>query len=336
MGLIVRGGAGLCYHGATPLTNDMTVTAERLRIATRQSPLALWQAEYVKAQLELHHPGIIVDLLKFTTRGDKILDTPLAKIGGKGLFVKELEQALLAGEADIAVHSMKDVPMAFPEGLTLGVICPRESPFDALVSNRIGSFAELPEGAVVGTSSLRRQCQLRRLRPDLQIRDLRGNVGTRLAKLDAGEYDAIVLAAAGLKRLGMEDRIRELLPAELCLPAGGQGAVGIELRSQDAATAALIAPLACHETTRRVTAERALNNRLQGGCQVPIACYAVEEGDLLYLRGLVGSTDGSELLMAEGRAALADASALGVAVADRLLAQGADRILQTVHEQHNA
>lgn len=310
------------------------MTTARLRIATRQSPLALWQAEYVKQQLELHHPGICVELLKFTTRGDKILDTPLAKIGGKGLFVKELEQALLAGEADIAVHSMKDVPMAFPAGLMLGVICPRETPFDALVSNRFASFTELPPGAVVGTSSLRRQCQLRRLRPDLDIRDLRGNVGTRLGKLDAGEYDAIVLAAAGLKRLGLAARIRESLPAELCLPAGGQGAVGIECRSNDAVTTALIAPLACASTTRCVTAERALNQRLQGGCQVPIACFTTEDGESLFLRGLVGSIDGSETLTAEARAPLADAEALGVAVAEQLLAQGADRILQAVYGQH--
>lgn len=316
----------------------------RLRIATRQSPLALWQAEYVKQQLELHHPGIRVELLKFTTRGDKILDTPLAKIGGKGLFVKELEQALLAGEADIAVHSMKDVPMVFPAGLMLGVICPRETPFDALVSNHFASFAALPQGAIVGTSSLRRQCQLRRLRPDLDIRDLRGNVGTRLAKLDAGEYDAIVLAAAGLKRLGLADRIREQLSAELCLPAGGQGAVGIECRGDDAATAALIAPLACAATTRRVTAERALNQHLHGGCQVPIACFAIEErapgkGESLFLRGLVGSIDGSEILTAEARSPLvdmdlADAAALGISVAEQLLAQGANRILQDVYGQH--
>lgn len=307
------------------------VTTAHLRIATRQSPLALWQAEYVKTQLELHHPGIRVELLKFTTRGDKILDTPLAKIGGKGLFVKELEQALLAGEADIAVHSMKDVPMTFPDGLVLGAICPRETPFDALVSNRYARFIDLPQGAVVGTSSLRRQCQLRRLRPDLDIRDLRGNVGTRLSKLDAGEYDAIVLAAAGLKRLELSDRIREQLPPELCLPAGGQGAVGIELREGDAATATLIAPLACSSTSRRVTAERALNQRLQGGCQVPIACYAIEEGETLYLRGLVGSVDGSEILTAEDRGPATTAHALGLAVADRLLALGADRILQQVY-----
>ena len=224
--------------------------------------------------------------------------------------------------------------MAFPDGLALGAICPRETPFDALVSNRFSSFAELPQGAIVGTSSLRRQCQLRRLRPDLDIRDLRGNVGTRLARLDAGEYDAIVLAAAGLNRLGMAGRIRESLSAELCLPAGGQGAVGIELRSDDAVTAALIAPLSFAVTTRRVTAERALNQRLQGGCQVPIACYATEEGEYLFLRGLVGSIDGREILTAEARAPLADAAALGMSVAAELLAQGADRILAQVYGQH--
>lgn len=306
------------------------MTTPILRIATRQSPLALWQAEYVKQQLEHCHPGICVELVKFTTRGDKILDTPLAKIGGKGLFVKELEHALLAGEADIAVHSMKDVPMEFPDGLALGVICPRETPLDALVSNRFSSLAELPQGARVGTSSLRRQCQLRRLRPDLDILDLRGNVGTRLAKLDAGEYDAIVLAAAGLKRLGLAPRIRESLAPELCLPAGGQGAVGIELRSRDAATAALIAPLHCVETARCVLAERALNRRLQGGCQVPIACYAIPQGDALFLRGLVGSVDGREVLAAEASSA-SDPEALGVQVAEQLLAQGADRILAAVY-----
>ena len=309
----------------------VNVNMPRLRIATRQSPLALWQAEYVKRELIRHHPNIEVELLTFTTRGDRILDTPLAKIGGKGLFVKELEQALLAGDADIAVHSMKDVPMAFPEGLALGVICPRETPFDALVSVRYASFADLPQGAVVGTSSLRRQCQLRRARPDLDIRDLRGNVGTRLAKLDAGEYDAIILAAAGLTRLGLGERIRELLPPELSLPAGGQGAVGIELRCDDATTAALLRPLACASTTHRVTAERALNRRLHGGCQVPIACYAIEDGDTLWLRGLVGSLDGSEILEAEARAPLMEAEALGVRVAELLLAQGAERILQAVY-----
>lgn len=303
-----------------------------LRIATRQSPLALWQAEYVKAELERQHPGIVVELIKFTTRGDKILDTPLAKIGGKGLFVKELEQALLDNEADIAVHSMKDVPMSFPEGLTLGVICPRENPFDALVSNTFDTLEQLPAGAVVGTSSLRRQCQLKQLRPDLQIRDLRGNVGTRLSKLDAGDYDAIILAAAGLIRLGLAERIRQVLDDTVSLPAGGQGAVGIELRTHDARVQALIAPLACRDTTDRVLAERALNNHLQGGCQVPIACYSVLEGDTLWLRGLVGATDGSATLRAEARAPRAEAEQLGIAVAEQLLAQGAGAILQALYD----
>ena len=307
----------------------VNVNMPRLRIATRQSPLALWQAEYVKRELIRHHPNIEVELLTFTTRGDRILDTPLAKIGGKGLFVKELEQALLAGDADIAVHSMKDVPMAFPEGLALGVICPRETPFDALVSVRYASFADLPQGAVVGTSSLRRQCQLRRARPDLDIRDLRGNVGTRLAKLDAGEYDAIILAAAGLIRLGFAERIRSSISVDDSLPAGGQGAVGIECRTADAEIHALLAPLHHAETAARVAAERALNKRLNGGCQVPIACYALLEGEQLWLRGLVGQPDGGLLLRAEGRGS--DAEALGVQVAEQLLAQGAEAILKAVY-----
>ena len=204
----------------------------------------MWQAHYVKNAVERVHPHVQVELVGFTTRGDKILDSPLAKVGGKGLFVKELEQAMLAGEADIAVHSMKDVPMEFPEGLELGVICPRENPFDALVSNQVENFSQLPQGAKVGTSSLRRQCQLRALRPDLEILDLRGNVNTRLRKLDEGQYDAIVLACAGLIRLEMPERIAQPLPAELSLPAGGQGAVGIEVRSGDEQTLALISPFA--------------------------------------------------------------------------------------------
>jgi hydroxymethylbilane synthase len=303
-----------------------------IRIATRQSALALWQAHFVKAELERHHPGIQVTLLTMTTRGDKILDTPLAKVGGKGLFVKELEHALLSGEADIAVHSLKDVPMEFPDGLMLGTICPREIPFDAFVSNHFTTLDALPNGARVGTSSLRRQCQLRRLRPDLQLIDLRGNVNTRLGKLDAGEYDAIVLATAGLLRLGFEHRIAAQLPPTVCLPAGGQGAVSIELRSSDAVTAQLIAPLHCAETARCVLAERALNRHLQGGCQVPIACYAILEGDVLYLRGLVGSVDGKTILTAEQRST-GDPEALGIAVAEQLLAAGAARILAEVYGQ---
>lgn len=302
-----------------------------IRIATRQSALALWQADYVKARLEAAHPGLRVSLLPMTSRGDKLLDAPLAKIGGKGLFVKELENALLDGSADIAVHSMKDVPMAFPDGLGLYAICEREDPRDAFVSNRFTGLAELPQGSVVGTSSLRRQAQLLALRPDLEIRFLRGNVNTRLAKLDADDYDAIILAAAGLIRLGFADRIREHLSVENSLPAGGQGAVGIECRTDDAEVHALLEPLHHLDTERRVAAERALNRRLNGGCQVPIACYAVQEGESLWLRGLVGRPDGGLLLRAEARGPLDDPAGLGVAVAEDLLAQGAQGILDAVY-----
>ncbi|CDM38816.1 hydroxymethylbilane synthase [Ectopseudomonas oleovorans] len=305
--------------------------SREIRIATRKSALALWQAEYVKARLEQAHPGLKVSLVPMVSRGDKLLDAPLAKIGGKGLFVKELETALLENEADIAVHSMKDVPMDFPEGLGLYCICEREDPRDAFVSNTYASLDALPAGSVVGTSSLRRQAQLLARRPDLKIQFLRGNVNTRLAKLDAGEYDAIILAAAGLIRLGFEDRIRSSISAEDSLPAGGQGAVGIECRSADSDVHALLAPLHHRETALRVTAERALNKHLNGGCQVPIACYALLEDDQLWLRGLVGQPDGGLLLRAEARAASSDAEALGVRVAEALLAQGADAILQAVY-----
>lgn len=305
--------------------------SREIRIATRKSALALWQAEYVKARLEQAHPGLKVSLVPMVSRGDKLLDAPLAKIGGKGLFVKELETALLENEADIAVHSMKDVPMDFPEGLGLYCICEREDPRDAFVSNTYDSLDALPAGSVVGTSSLRRQAQLLARRPDLKIQFLRGNVNTRLGKLDAGEYDAIILAAAGLIRLGFEDRIRSSISAEDSLPAGGQGAVGIECRSADTDVHALLAPLHHRETALRVTAERALNKRLNGGCQVPIACYALLEDDQLWLRGLVGQPDGGLLLRAEARAASGDAEALGVRVAEALLAQGADDILKAVY-----
>jgi hydroxymethylbilane synthase len=305
--------------------------SREIRIATRKSALALWQAEYVKARLEQAHPGLKVSLVPMVSRGDKLLDAPLAKIGGKGLFVKELETALLENEADIAVHSMKDVPMDFPEGLGLYCICEREDPRDAFVSNTYSSLDALPAGSVVGTSRLRRQAQLLARRPDLKIQFLRGNVNTRLAKLDAGEYDAIILAAAGLIRLGFEDRIRSSISAEDSLPAGGQGAVGIECRSADSDVHALLAPLHHRETALRVTAERALNKHLNGGCQVPIACYALLEDDQLWLRGLVGQPDGGLLLRAEARAASSDAEALGVRVAEALLAQGADAILQAVY-----
>ncbi len=301
-----------------------------LRIATRKSPLALWQAEYVKANLLKHHPQLTVELVTFTTQGDKILDTPLAKIGGKGLFVKELEQAMLAGDADLAVHSMKDVPMECPEGLAITTICEREDPTDAFVSNRFASLEELPLGAIVGTSSLRRQCQLRALRPDLVIRDLRGNVGTRLGRLDNDEYDAIILASAGLKRLGLEQRIAQSLSQ--LLPAVGQGAVGIEARSNDAELLALLAPLHHVPTALCVQAERAMNRRLQGGCQVPIAGFATLENQQLTLSALVGSLDGQSLLRYQAQTTdLTTVEQLGETVAQGLLAQGADKILAAVY-----
>ncbi len=305
-----------------------------LVIATRKSALAMWQAEHIKARLEALHPGLEVSLLGMTSKGDKILDVPLAKVGGKGLFVKELEQALLAGEADIAVHSMKDVPMEFPEGLFLPVICEREDPTDAFVSNQFSSLDDLPQGATVGTSSLRRQCQLKAFRPDLRIEFLRGNVNTRLQKLDDGEYDAIILASSGLKRLGFHDRIKAAIPDTLSLPAVGQGALGIEARTGDERVLALIAPLIHEETLLHVTAERAMNTRLKGGCQVPIGGFAVSEGDHIYLRALVGDPDGSTLLRAEGRALKAEGAALGVRVAEDLLAQGADAILEKVYGEN--
>ena len=302
-----------------------------LKIATRQSPLALWQANYVKDRLQQLYPDLTIELVPMVTKGDVILDSPLAKIGGKGLFVKELENALLNKEADIAVHSMKDVPMQFPEGLGLAVICQREDPRDAFVSHSYRTFAELPQGAVVGTSSLRRQCQLKALRPDLDIRSLRGNVGTRLSKLDNGDYDAIILASAGLIRLGLADRIASFIDVEQSLPAAGQGAIGIECRTDDMQVQALLAPLADAETTYCVRAERAMNNHLQGGCQVPIGGYAVLQQGQLYLRALVGDIDGSRIIRAEGKSAVENAEVLGVKIAEQLLAQGADKILQAIY-----
>jgi hydroxymethylbilane synthase len=306
-----------------------------LRIATRKSALALWQAQYVKGRLESIHPKLKVELLPMSSRGDKILDVPLAKVGGKGLFVKELETALLDNKADIAVHSMKDVPMEFPDGLSLSVICEREDPRDAFVSNKYNRLDELPQGAIVGTSSLRRQCQLLALRPDLEIRFLRGNVNTRLAKLDADDYDAIILASAGLIRLKMAARISQYIVPEICLPAGGQGAVGIECRSDDAVTHELLAPLNHALTATAVSAERAMNRRLQGGCQVPIACYAIHQNNSLWLRGLVGDPDGTEILTDEISGFVADAEKIGIELADKLLKAGAGRILKAVYDGHD-
>jgi hydroxymethylbilane synthase len=304
-----------------------------LTIATRESPLALWQAEFVQSALRAGHAGLEVELLGMTSRGDQLIDVPLAKVGGKGLFVKELETALLDGSADIAVHSMKDVPMEFPEGLRLGVICRREDPRDAFVSNNFNTMDELPAGSIIGTSSLRRECQLRARRPDLQVKFLRGNVNTRLRKLDEGQYDAIILASAGLIRLGMGERIRQPIATTDSLPAAGQGAVGIELRCDDDEVFAQLQLLHHEPTSRCVLAERALNQRLQGGCQVPIAAFAELEdsGENLYLRALVGKPDGSLLLRAEARAPSSEAEALGIAVAEDLLSQGAAAILAEVY-----
>lgn len=303
-----------------------------LRIATRQSPLALWQAQYVKKRLEACHPGLTVELVPMVTRGDVILDTPLAKVGGKGLFVKELELAMLDGRADIAVHSMKDVPVEFPEGLGLVTICEREDPRDAFVSNRYQRLDDMPAGSIVGTSSLRRQCQLAARRPDLIIRSLRGNVGTRLSKLDNGEYDAIILAVAGLKRLQLDARITSPLAPEESLPAVGQGAVGIECRLDDTRTRDLLAPLNHEETAVRVRAERAMNTRLEGGCQVPIGSYAELNDGELWLRALVGAPDGSRIVRGERRGTPQEARALGISLAEELLNHGAREILAEVYQ----
>ena len=303
----------------------------KIRIATRKSALALWQAEFVKAELQKFHPGLEVELVPLVSKGDKILDVPLAKVGGKGLFVKELEQALQNNEADIAVHSMKDVPMAFPEGLFLPIICEREDPRDAWVSQQYPSLASLPQKAIVGTSSLRRQSQLLALRPDVQVTFLRGNVNTRLAKLDAGEYDAIVLAAAGLIRLEMSERIASFISPEQSLPAAGQGAVGIECRSDDTRVIELLKPLHHNTTAECVLAERAMNRRLEGGCQVPIGCYAIHRNGQLWIRGLVADPDGSTMLYDQIEGDVQHGEAMGIELAERLLAAGADKILAAVY-----
>jgi len=311
------------------------MTDQILRIATRKSPLAMWQAEHVSAKLIAAHPGLIIELVGMSTQGDKILDTPLAKIGGKGLFVKELEVGMLQGDADIAVHSMKDVPVGFPEGLHLPIIMQREDPRDAFVSNTYKSLDDLPQGAILGTASLRRQSQISHKRPDLQIKSLRGNVNTRLRKLDDGEYDAIILASAGLKRLGFENRITDCLEPEQSLPAIGQGAIGIECRINDSRVEALIEVLKDQDTAICVSAERAMNQRLNGGCQVPIAGFAILESGQLRMRGLVGSVDGKEILRCEKTGEIADAAKIGVAIAEELLDMGAGRLLAALDESND-
>lgn len=343
------------------MSTTLQPTVTTLTIATRQSPLALWQAEHIRDRLLALYPDLTVNLLKIVTKGDKILDTPLAKIGGKGLFVKELEQAMYDQQADIAVHSLKDVPMDLPEGLMLGAYCTRAAPTDAFVSNTYDNIDALPQGAIVGTSSLRRQCQIKTYRPDLQIKTLRGNVGTRLSKLDAGEYDAIILATSGLQRIELDARIRGELDIDMCLPAVGQGALAIECREGDADILALLAPLNDDNARIRLIAERALNRHLEGGCQVPIAAYALlhaesardsqrdsqdgndivndDAGNTLWLRGRVGQADGSALLKADKRVILTGSQAeqeeqanqLGIEVADMLLTAGAGAILSAIY-----
>lgn len=303
----------------------------KIRIATRRSALALWQAEFVKAELQKFHPDLEVELIPITSKGDKILDVPLAKVGGKGLFVKELETALLNNEADIAVHSMKDVPMEFPEGLFLPIICEREDPRDAWVSNTYPSLASLPQKSTVGTSSLRRQSQLLAMRPDVKVTFLRGNVNTRLAKLDAGEYDAIILASAGLIRLEMEERIASFISPEQSLPAAGQGAVGIECRTDDARVIELLSPLHHTATAECVLAERAMNRRLEGGCQVPIGCFAIHQEGQLWVRGLVADPDGETILFDQTKGDVSEGEAMGIELAERLLVAGADKILAKVY-----
>ena len=307
------------------------MTTKIIRIATRKSPLALWQAEHVAARLKAFFPALETELVTMVTKGDKILDAPLAKVGGKGLFVKELEQGMLEGVADIAVHSMKDVPVEFPAGLHLAVILEREDPTDAFVSNHFQSLADLPATAKIGTCSLRRQCQIKEKLPQTQILSLRGNVNTRLAKLDAGEFDAIILASAGLKRLGMADRITQSLPITVSLPAIGQGAIGIECRVDDEEVNQMLQVLHHEATHICVRAERAMNARLNGGCQVPIGGFAQLDGELLFMRGLVGHPDGSVIYRAEKQGTIAQAEAIGVAIAEDLLAQGADKILQAIY-----
>ena len=305
-------------------------TPKKLVIASRESMLAMWQAEHIKGRLKALYPDCEVEILGMTTRGDQILDRTLSKIGGKGLFIKELEQALQDGRADLAVHSIKDVPMELPEGFALAAIGERASPFDAFVSNQYARLEEMPEGAIVGTSSLRREAQLRAKFPHLTIQPLRGNVQTRLSKLDNGDYDAVILAAAGLQRLGLDGRIREILSPADSLPAAGQGALGIEIAARRTDLADILRPLNHEETAACVTAERALARALGGSCQVPLAAYCVMEDGLLTLNGLVGHPDGSVIIEASAQAPAAYADALGRAVAKRLADDGAEELIAAV------
>ncbi|MGQ0656550.1 MAG: hydroxymethylbilane synthase [Chromatiales bacterium] len=308
----------------------MSTSRRLLRIATRKSPLALWQAQHVKERLFAHHPELVIELVGIQTRGDKILDSPLASVGGKGLFIKELEHSLREGHTDIAVHSMKDVTIDLPADLALPVILEREDPRDAFISEAYPALDSLPAHARIGTSSLRRQCQLRALGRSWVIQDLRGNIGTRLRRLDEGHFDAIVLAVAGLKRLGLRTRVRQFLDTDVMLPAIGQGAIGIECRADDRAVIDLIAPLYHDDTARCVLAERAVNRRLYGGCQLPIAGHASLQGGELHLRALVGQVDGSMILRGSMSGPAADGERLGLELAEDLLARGAAGVLVSV------
>ena len=301
-----------------------------IRLGSRGSKLALWQAEFVRSEIE-GRTGRKVGITRIKTTGDMILDVPLARVGGKGLFVKEIEEALLSGKIDLAVHSMKDVPTELPDGLTIVAITRREDPRDAFLSVKYGSFGELPRGARLGTSSLRRQTQLLGIRPDLSVESLRGNLDTRIRKLEEGRFDAIVLAAAGLRRLGWESRITQFIPEEMSLPAIGQGALGIEIRSDDPDTREAVSFLDDRDTALAVRAERGFLKRLEGGCQVPIASHGRVEGDSIILRGMVGRPDGSEIIRGSARGGAADPEALGVALAEQLLARGARKILDEVY-----
>ena len=315
---------------SSPVPDKIIVMKKTLKIATRKSPLALWQAEYVKSELQLLHPGLEVELIKMTTKGDQILNSPLSKIGGKGLFIKELEVGMLEGRADIAVHSMKDLPYAIPEQFELGVVMARENPFDAFVSNHYNHLTDLPKGARVGSCSMRRVVQIKAIRPDLEILDLRGNVNTRLRKLDDGEYDAIILACAGLIRLGFESRIKHPLDVDTSLPAVGQGALGIEIRKGDSEITKLIQGLIDQDTMTAVLAERAMNATLEGGCSVPIAGYATIDGELLTLKGLVGNVSSGEILIEECIGSIDEPVSLGQLVANNLITKGAKNLLQEV------
>ena len=312
------------------------MTANSLRIATRQSALALWQAEHVRALIASNHPELDIELVKITTQGDKILDRPLAKIGGKGLFIKELQLALLEGRADIAVHSMKDVPIDDVDDLEIAVILKRADPRDVVVSNKYSSIKSLPLGARVGTSSLRRKSQLMVLRSDLEIVDLRGNVPTRIQRMEDGDYDAVLLAAAGMKRLGLEAKISASLSTEQMLPAVGQGAIGIECREGDETVQALIEPLTDRDTTICVTAERALSRELHGSCEIPIAAHATLQNGQLYLSALVASIDGKQIVSAQDTRSfqsIDDARTLGENLGSALLARGADEIIRQAIQQ---